>query len=182
MTNNRNKINLILYVLCSLTLVHCGRSLGQSSTEIESDSSSVGQDLSSSVDLDLHQECRPLRDIENYPYTSLNVKNARDLDRPPPERLYQNMNNTLDDFLTRHCRFNDVDNVLGTQDSFQLKNQVETINRINVRIKTSQPFCLMSQSGDTKTEDSLFGFSLGGNTGLQKNRNLWRRLIFNSRV
>ena len=157
MMDYRNKINLVLYVLCSLTLVHCGRFLD---TKIESDSS---------VALSLGQECRPLQDIENYPYVSLNVKNARDLDKLYDKELYQNMNNTLDDFLTRHCRFNDVDNVLGTQDSFQLKNQVETINRIEVRFEALQPFCLISQSGDTKTESSpLFGFSFGGNAGLRR--------------
>jgi len=41
-------------------LVHCGRSLGQSINEIESDSSKG-------------QECRPLRDIENYPFDFKNL-------------------------------------------------------------------------------------------------------------
>ena len=163
MENPTHKL-LITFVLM-FGLLACNK---QDSTEIESDSSSVGQDLSSSVDLDLHQECRPLRDIENYPYSSLNVKNARDLDRLSDIKSYYNMNNVLDDFLNEYCQFNDVDNVLGTQNSFQLKNQVETINRIEVRFDAPLPFCLMSQSGDTKIEDSLFGFSLGGNAGLRR--------------
>ena len=179
-TNNRNKINLVLYVLCSLILVHCGSSLEQSNIEVNKDLL-LEQYLPSSSS----RECRISQDIENYPYASLkSTKYINDLVERD-KYTYKKMNNNLESFLNLKdvCKFNDVDdivinnarylrlsenrvNMFGERvpfSSFELTNRFETFNVGNRQFNSSQRFCLMSQG--TVTQEPFFGFSIGGDAG-----------------